>query len=129
MDKIVGMIMKRPISLIFVALFFIFGGVWSVMDEYIQSNLDFFQLGWAVVSIFTGVGLFQIWRISRWLAFAQILLVIILCLILDVGFKSIMPFTVVMISVASLIFWILVRRNVRELFQHKTNSPTASVSI
>jgi hypothetical protein len=33
------------------------------------------------------------------------------------------------IAISAWMLWVLIRRDVRELFQHKNNSPTASVSM
>jgi hypothetical protein len=146
--------MKRPIALTSAGLLLFSMGLSGVVADCVRTH----GYAIPSVNLFTmiaGAGLLKLWRGARWYAlfisgsFLLFALPMAVWMVFNSDrivfqFPSILiddrPHAVIpLFLVASVMFsyiivsvwmlWVLMRRDIRELFQHKTNSPTASVSI
>ena len=145
--------MKRPMTLTVVAVFLFLIGLSGVVADSVRihglvPNVNF-------VNMIAGFGLLKLWRVARWyclfmvgtfLSFGLPMVVwavfnsnkIIFqfsSVLIDDRPHAIVPLFVIIlvmisyIAISAWMLWVLMRRDVRELFQRKTNSPTSSVSI
>jgi hypothetical protein len=146
--------MKRPITLTSAGLLLFSMGLSGVVADCVRTH----GFAIPSVNLFTmiaGVGLLKLWRGARWhslfmsgsfLLFALPMAVWMVfnsdrivfqfpSILIDDRPHAIVPLLAVILAMISYVgfsawmLWVLMRRDVRELFQHKTNSPTASVSI
>jgi hypothetical protein len=153
-NKTKDTIMKRPISLTVVALVWFSMGLLGMVGDIVQNN-GLHIPNSNFITILVGVGLLRGWRICRWYALfvTGITFVFMVPSAVWAIFNSgelvyhfpfammrdqrpheatslgiIILFFVSGLIISGWMFWILMRRDVRELFQQKTNSP-APVSI
>jgi hypothetical protein len=146
--------MKRPISLTVVAVFLFLMGLSGVVADCVSIH-GFAIPSVNLFNMIAGVGLLKLWRVARWyflfvlgsfLLFALPMTVwsvfnsdrIVFqfpSVLIDDRPHAIVPlFLVVLVmigyvAISTWMVWVLMRRDVRELFQHKINSPTPSVSM
>jgi hypothetical protein len=146
--------MKRPVSLTVVAAFLFLMGLSGIVADCVRTH-GFVILSVSLFNTIAGVGLLKLWRVARWYALFVLGSFLLFALpmtvwavfnsdrivfqfpsvLIDDRPHAIVPlFLVVLVmisyvAIAAWTFWVLMRRDVRELFQHKTNSPTASVSV
>lgn len=146
--------MKRPISLTIVgAVWFLFGVFGLVSDAIKGHGLEI--PGTHFINLLVGAGLLNGWRICRWYALFVSGLAFLFALpmtvwaffnsekivfqfpaiLIDDRPHAILPLSLVVLAMISYVvisawvFWVLMRRDVQELFQRKANPPTASLSI
>jgi len=133
-------------------LFFI--GLFGVVAECVRTH-GFAIPSVNLFNMIAGVGLLNLWHVARWyclfmigsfLSFGLAMVVWAVfnsnkmvfqfsSVLIDDRPHAIVPqFVVILImisyiAISAWMLWVLIRRDVRELFQHKNNSPTASVSM
>ncbi|HEX7617468.1 MAG TPA: hypothetical protein VF480_01990 [Verrucomicrobiae bacterium] len=146
--------MKRPIALTSAGLLLFSMGLSGVVADCVRTH----GFAIPSVNLFTmiaGVGLLKLWRGARWYSLfifgSALLFALPMCawaifnsdkvvfqfpaVLIDDRPHAIVPLFAVILAMIGYVgfsawmLWVLMRRDVRELFQHKTNSPTASVSI
>ena len=138
--------MKKPISLTIIGMVWFLIGVFGAVNDAIQTH-GFAIPGTNFINLLIGVGLLKGWRICRWYALFVSGLTLLFAvpmtvwavfnsnkivfhfpaILIDDRSHAIIPMflvILVMISyvwIAAWIFWVLMRRDVRELFERKTN--------
>jgi hypothetical protein len=138
--------MKKPISLTIIGMVWFLIGVFGAVNDAIQTH-GFAIPGTNFINLLIGVGLLKGWHICRWYALFVSGLTLLfavpmtvwavfnsnkivfhfLAILIDDRSHAIIPMflvILVMISyvwIAAWIFWVLMRRDVRELFERKTN--------
>jgi hypothetical protein len=154
-DKTVGTIMKRPISLTVVAVLLFLMGLSGIVVDCVRIH------GLAIIpsvnlfNMIAGVGLLKLWRGARWysnvlLGWSYVVMLPLTVWLLSnpekivIHFPSILiddrshaieplmlaaPIMIGYIILSGWMLFVLNRRDVRELFQRKTHSPTVSVSV
>ena len=141
--------MKRPISLTVVGVLLFLMGLSGVVAECVRTH-GFAIPSVNLFNLIAGVGLLKYWRVARlyslfvfgsaflfalpmtvWAAFNSDRIVFQFpAVLIDDRPHAIVPaFLVVLamigyVAISAWVVWVLVRRDVRELFQRKTNSPT-----
>jgi hypothetical protein len=146
--------MKRPITLTIVGMAWFLIGLSGAISEAMQTH-GLAIPGANFINILVGVGLLKGWRICRWYALFVCGLTFLFALpmtvwavfnsnkivfhfpevLIDDRPHAIAPlFLVVLVmmsyvAIAAWMFWVLMRPDIRELFQRKTNSHTPSISI
>ena len=146
--------MKRPIALTIAGLLLFSMGLSGVVAECVRTR-GFAIPSANLLTMITGIGLLKLWRGARWYAlfvFGSTLLFALPmsawaffnpdkvifqfpAVLIDDRPHAIVPLFAVILAMISYVgfsawmIWVLMRRDVRELFQRKTNSPTASVSF
>jgi len=146
--------MKRPIALTSAGLLLFSMGLSGVVADCVRTH-GFAIPNVNLFTMIAGVGLLKLWRGARWYSLfifgSALLFALPMCtwaifnsdkvvfqfpnVLIDDRPHPIVPLFVVILAMVSYIgisawmLWVLMRRDVRELFQHKINSATASVSI
>jgi hypothetical protein len=154
-DKIVGTIMKRPISLTAVGVLLFLMGLFGIVTDCVRTHGLELAPSVNLFNMIAGIGLLKLWRAAWWWCLYLLGLFLTFGLpmtvwavfnsnritfhfssvLIDDRPHAIVPLFVVIlvmisyIVIAAWMFWILMRRDVRELFQRKTNSRTPSVSM
>jgi hypothetical protein len=153
-NKTEGTIMKRPLALTIVGVLLFSMGLSGVVADCARTH-GFAILSNNLFTMIAGVGLLKLWRGARWYAlfmFGSLLLFALPMTVwavfnsgrIALKFPSVLiddrphavapMFLVIVVMIGYVamsgwIVWVLMRRDVRELFQHKINSPASSVSM
>jgi hypothetical protein len=151
--KFEGTIMKRPASLTVVAVLLFLIGLSGIVADCIQTHGLALAPSVNLFNMIAGVGLLKLWRGARqyalfvtWPVFVMVLpftvwaifnperISIHLPSILIVDHPhaihslfAIIPEMVGFAALSGWMLWVLHRHDVRELFQHKTNSPVPTI--
>ena len=146
--------MKRPTSLTIVAVFLFSMGLSGVVADCVRTHGFAIPSG-NLFTMIAGVGLLKLWRGARWYALFMSGSFLLFALpmtvwavfnsdrivfqfpsvLIDDRPHAVVPmFLVVLImtgcvAISGCMVWVLMRRDVRELFQNKINSPTPAVSV
>ena len=146
--------MKRPISLTILGVLLFLMGLFGIVADCVRTH-GFAIPSINLFNMIAGVGLLKLWRLARWYSLFVFGSTLVFGLpmtvwavlnsdkivfqfpsvLIDDRPHAIVPlFLVVLIMIAyvTISTWavlILMRRDVRELFRRKNNSPTASVPI
>jgi hypothetical protein len=149
-NKTEGTIMKRPISLTAVGVLLFSIGLLGIVADCVRTHGLELVPSVNLLNMIAGVGLLKLWRVARWyslwifgstLVFSLPMTVWAVLnsnrvvfqfpsVLIDDRHHAIVPlFLVVLImigyiAISTWVVLILMRRNVRELFQRKSNSPT-----
>jgi len=147
--------MKRPIALTVVAVLVFFMGLSGIVADCMRTHGLALAPSWNLFTMIAGFGLLKFWRYARWYClfmFGSFLLFALPMtfwaifnsdrivfqfpsILIDDRPHAIVPLFLVIlvmisyIAIAAWMFLVLMRGDVRKLFLHKNNSPTASVSI
>ena len=147
--------MKRPISLTAVGVFLFLMGLSGIVADCVRTHGLALVPSANFFNVIAGVGLLKLWRGARWYALFVIGSFLLFALPMTVWavfnsdrivfqFPSVLiddrPHTIVplflvvlviigYIAVSAWTFWVLMRRDVRELCQRKTNLPAVSAAM
>lgn len=146
-------IMKRPIALTVVSVLVFLMGLSGIVADCIRTHGLALAPSWNLLTMIAGFGLLKLWRYARWYClfmFGSFLLFALpmtlwaifnsdrivfqfSSILIDDRPHAIVPqFAVILvmisyIAISAWMLWVLMRRDVRELFQSKTNSQTPAV--
>ncbi len=147
--------MKRPTALTAVAVLVFLMGLSGIVADCVRTHGFAIAPSWNLFTMIAGCGLLKFWRYARWYClfiFGSFLLFALPTtvwaffnsdrivfqfpsILIDDRPHAIVPLFVVIlvmityVAIAGWIFLVLMRRDVKELFQNKNNLPKASVSI